>query len=358
MRVSHEQNLILPYVALDDLPAVYDRLASVGLATPNAGAITDIIACPGLDYCALATARSIPIAQRLSEHFGDGARAQGDRPAEDQDLRLHQRLRPSSRRPHRHSRPRARGRGDLSDHARRLGRRDGVDRPDHRAGLQLRERRRRRRDDRRDLYEPAARRRARISFIDLSPRRHGAVQGSALRAQRRIGHLMSAHDVKLFGDQIAASRLEDRFARVKATLAAASGDRGSVPRPHRAGLELRRGFGGAAAYGGAGSTRRRRSSSSTPASIFPRRSPIATRSSRDSASPTSSPPNPTRRRSQPTIRKNSCSPATPTAAATSARCMPLAEALDALRRLDHRPQGIPERRRAPRCRCSRPRASG
>jgi sulfite reductase (NADPH) hemoprotein beta-component len=74
-RVSHEQNLILPHVALDDLGAVYDRLASVGLATPNAGLISDIIACPGLDYCALATARSIPIAQRLSERFGDGARA-------------------------------------------------------------------------------------------------------------------------------------------------------------------------------------------------------------------------------------------------------------------------------------------
>jgi len=74
-RVSHEQNLILPHVALDDLNAVYDRLASVGLATPNAGLISDIIACPGLDYCALATARSIPIAQRLSERFGDGARA-------------------------------------------------------------------------------------------------------------------------------------------------------------------------------------------------------------------------------------------------------------------------------------------
>ncbi len=74
-RVSHEQNLILPHVALDDLPAVYDRLAAAGLATPNAGLISDIIACPGLDYCALATARSIPVAQRLSERFGDGARA-------------------------------------------------------------------------------------------------------------------------------------------------------------------------------------------------------------------------------------------------------------------------------------------
>jgi sulfite reductase (NADPH) hemoprotein beta-component len=75
LRVSHEQNLVLPHVALDDLPAVYDRLASVGLATPNAGLVTDIISCPGLDYCALATARSIPIAQRISQHFGDGARS-------------------------------------------------------------------------------------------------------------------------------------------------------------------------------------------------------------------------------------------------------------------------------------------
>jgi sulfite reductase (NADPH) hemoprotein beta-component len=75
LRVSHEQNLVLPHVAFDDLPAVYDRLASVGLATPNAGLVTDIIACPGLDYCALATARSIPIAQRLAQHFGDGPRA-------------------------------------------------------------------------------------------------------------------------------------------------------------------------------------------------------------------------------------------------------------------------------------------
>src|SRR5208282_2162461 len=75
VRVSHEQNLILPHIALDDLPAVYDRLASVGLSTPNAGGISDIIACPGLDYCALATARSIPIAQRIAQRFGDGPRA-------------------------------------------------------------------------------------------------------------------------------------------------------------------------------------------------------------------------------------------------------------------------------------------
>ena len=76
IRVAHEQNLVLPHVAYDDLPAVYDRLVSHGLATANTGLVTDIISCPGLDYCALATARSIPIAQRISERFGDGARAQ------------------------------------------------------------------------------------------------------------------------------------------------------------------------------------------------------------------------------------------------------------------------------------------
>ena len=73
--VSHEQNLVMPHVALDDLPIVFDRLAEAGLATANVGLVTDIISCPGLDYCALATARSIPIAQRISERFGAPARA-------------------------------------------------------------------------------------------------------------------------------------------------------------------------------------------------------------------------------------------------------------------------------------------
>ncbi|RYC31466.1 nitrite/sulfite reductase [Lichenibacterium minor] len=75
VRVSHEQNLVLTDVALDDLPSLYDALEAAKLATPNAGLVTDIIACPGLDYCALATARSIPVAQRISERFGEGERA-------------------------------------------------------------------------------------------------------------------------------------------------------------------------------------------------------------------------------------------------------------------------------------------
>ena len=74
IRVSHEQNLILPHVAETDLRAVYDGLVTAELATANAGFITDIIACPGLDYCALANACSIPVAQRISQRFGDIAR--------------------------------------------------------------------------------------------------------------------------------------------------------------------------------------------------------------------------------------------------------------------------------------------
>jgi sulfite reductase (NADPH) hemoprotein beta-component len=69
IRVSHEQNLILPHVARADLKAVYDQLVEIGLATANSNLISDIIACPGLDYCALANARSIPVAQQISKRF-------------------------------------------------------------------------------------------------------------------------------------------------------------------------------------------------------------------------------------------------------------------------------------------------
>ncbi|HEV7265763.1 MAG TPA: nitrite/sulfite reductase [Falsiroseomonas sp.] len=69
IRVSHVQNLVLPHVRQEDLHALWQGLAEHGLATPNIGLISDIIACPGMDYCALATARSIPVAQRISERF-------------------------------------------------------------------------------------------------------------------------------------------------------------------------------------------------------------------------------------------------------------------------------------------------
>jgi sulfite reductase (NADPH) hemoprotein beta-component len=71
IRVSHEQNLVLPHVRQKDLPAIFARLQALDLATPNAGLITDIIACPGLDYCDLANARSIPVAQSIAKRFAD-----------------------------------------------------------------------------------------------------------------------------------------------------------------------------------------------------------------------------------------------------------------------------------------------
>ena len=71
IRVSHEQNIILPHVPKAFLPQLYDRLGESGLATANSGLLSDIIACPGMDYCALATARSIPIAQELSRRFDE-----------------------------------------------------------------------------------------------------------------------------------------------------------------------------------------------------------------------------------------------------------------------------------------------
>jgi sulfite reductase (NADPH) hemoprotein beta-component len=71
IRVSHEQNLVFPHVRKKDLPAVYARLQALDLGAANAGLITDIICCPGLDYCDLANARSIPVAMKLQERFAD-----------------------------------------------------------------------------------------------------------------------------------------------------------------------------------------------------------------------------------------------------------------------------------------------
>jgi sulfite reductase (NADPH) hemoprotein beta-component len=69
LRISHEQNVILPHVHKSDLPVIHAALQKAGLATANVGLISDIIACPGMDYCALATARSIPVAQELALRF-------------------------------------------------------------------------------------------------------------------------------------------------------------------------------------------------------------------------------------------------------------------------------------------------
>jgi sulfite reductase (NADPH) hemoprotein beta-component len=71
VRVTHEQNLVLPHVKLDDLAAVHAGLKAAGLASANINLVSDIIACPGLDYCALANARAIPIAQDIARRFAD-----------------------------------------------------------------------------------------------------------------------------------------------------------------------------------------------------------------------------------------------------------------------------------------------
>ena len=71
LRISHEQNVILPHVHKADLPAIHTALRKHKLATANIGLISDIIACPGMDYCALATARSIPVAQEIATRFDE-----------------------------------------------------------------------------------------------------------------------------------------------------------------------------------------------------------------------------------------------------------------------------------------------
>lgn len=71
VRVSHEQNLVLPHVRLRDLYPVWKELGRAGLATPNINLISDSISCPGMDYCSLATARSVPVAQRIALRFDE-----------------------------------------------------------------------------------------------------------------------------------------------------------------------------------------------------------------------------------------------------------------------------------------------
>jgi sulfite reductase (NADPH) hemoprotein beta-component len=74
LHATHAQNLVLPHVRKQDLYAVWQALREAGLADANLDLVTDIIACPGLDYCSLANARSIPVAQKIAERFADPAR--------------------------------------------------------------------------------------------------------------------------------------------------------------------------------------------------------------------------------------------------------------------------------------------
>ena len=74
LRATHAQNLVLPHVRKADLYAVWQALREAGLADANLDLVTDIIACPGLDYCSLANARSIPVAQKIARRFADSER--------------------------------------------------------------------------------------------------------------------------------------------------------------------------------------------------------------------------------------------------------------------------------------------
>ncbi|QJQ33543.1 nitrite/sulfite reductase [Sphingomonas lacunae] len=74
LRVTHAQNIVLPHVFIGDLRKVYDALVAAGLASANVDLVSDIIACPGLDYCSLANARSIPVAQKIAQRFADAER--------------------------------------------------------------------------------------------------------------------------------------------------------------------------------------------------------------------------------------------------------------------------------------------
>jgi len=71
IRVAYEQNLVLPHVRRDQLFALWQKLDAAGLGSSNIGLVSDIICCPGMDYCSLATARSIPVAQRLAQHLSE-----------------------------------------------------------------------------------------------------------------------------------------------------------------------------------------------------------------------------------------------------------------------------------------------
>lgn len=71
LRISHEQNVVLPHVHKANLKAIHEKLTLAGLATANVGLVSDIIACPGMDYCALATARAIPVAQQIATRFDE-----------------------------------------------------------------------------------------------------------------------------------------------------------------------------------------------------------------------------------------------------------------------------------------------
>ena len=122
LRVTHDQNLVLPWVRSADLHALWLAARDASFATPNIGLLTDMIACPGGDFCALANARSIPIAASRDRALLRPRRALRHRRHRPAHQRLHQLLRPPSQRPHRRPRRRQGRRRVVPDQARRLRR--------------------------------------------------------------------------------------------------------------------------------------------------------------------------------------------------------------------------------------------
>ena len=117
LRVTYTQNIIIPHVRRDRLVALYEAARDAGLHGAEEGLISDMIACPGLDYCNLANARSLPLAEKIFRQFPDPVRRAeiGRLPAE--YIGLHQCLRPSPCRRYGHSRRQQEGGGALPDHA-------------------------------------------------------------------------------------------------------------------------------------------------------------------------------------------------------------------------------------------------
>ena len=121
IRTTHRQNLLLPHVQSNQLTDLYAELRRHGLATANVETAEDVICCPGLDYCSLANARSIPVSLGNSVASGRAQIATRSGRYPDKDLRLHERLRAPSCGSYRHSRRRKKGRGVVPAHARRIG---------------------------------------------------------------------------------------------------------------------------------------------------------------------------------------------------------------------------------------------
>jgi hypothetical protein len=171
-----------PTSAARPVRALADRRKAAGLATPNIGLLTDMICCPGGDFCALANARSIPIADAIQNASTTSTTCTTSATSRAQHLRLHELLRPPPRRQHRHPRRRQERRGVVPDHPRRPAGQRGTHRQGDRPVVL---RRGSARGDRALINVYLEQRTPSERFIDtFAPHRHRAVQGARLRRPR------------------------------------------------------------------------------------------------------------------------------------------------------------------------------